>query len=169
MAERHPDYPDVTIKRERRRSMTLKVTPKGDLMLRLPHWIKLSDKRVRDFLKQSVPHLRQHKPPERRRQLHQPEMVRLWAMQWAGKMGVSPGRVQLRDMSRKWGSCSEIGSVTLNTALLYVPVDLVHYVIVHELAHLIHFDHSAAFWATVARYIPDYARCEAALNKYQSW
>ncbi|TVR20509.1 MAG: M48 family peptidase [Anaerolineaceae bacterium] len=169
MAEKHPNFPDVAIKRERRRSMTLKVSPQGDLILRLPHWIKLSDKRVRDFLKQGVPKMRQYKPPERRKQIHQPEMIRMWTMQWASKMGVVPGRIQLRDMSRKWGSCSEIGSVTLNTALYYVPHDLVHYVIVHELAHLIHFDHSPQFWATVGQYIPDYERCEAALNEYQSW
>ncbi len=64
--------------------------------------------------------------------------------------GVSLGVARVR-----WGSCSRRGTMRLNTALLFVPEDLLHYVIVHELAHIPHPNHSPSFWQTVERFVPD--------------
>ena len=82
-------------------------------------------------------------------------------------MQVKPYRVQFRDMYRKWGSCSSRGSVTLNTALQYLPRHLVEYVIVHELAHLTHLNHDAEFWNKVGEFMADYQAHEQELNEYR--
>ncbi len=64
--------------------------------------------------------------------------------------------VQLRYNQSNWGSCSRSGFIRLSTRLLFAPQQVLDYVIVHELAHLIEFNHSPAFWALVASAMPDY-------------
>jgi len=72
--------------------------------------------------------------------------------------------VRLRYNSSNWGSCSSSGAITLSTRLLFAPQVAIDYVIVHELAHMLVFDHSPAFWKEVKRVMPDYARQEKWLN-----
>jgi predicted metal-dependent hydrolase len=72
----------------------------------------------------------------------------------AGDMGLTPARLDLRDTRSRWGSCTRDGRIMLSWRLVMAPVDVQDYVIVHELAHLRHFDHSAAFWTLVDRYAP---------------
>jgi predicted metal-dependent hydrolase len=55
-----------------------------------------------------------------------------------------------------WGSCHSRGVIRLNWRLIQKPLDLVDYVVAHELSHLIEMNHSAAFWRTVERVYPDY-------------
>lgn len=64
--------------------------------------------------------------------------------------------VQLRYNQSNWGSCSRSGFIRLSTRLLFAPPQVIDYVIVHELAHLVEFNHSANFWAVVANAMPDY-------------
>ncbi len=64
--------------------------------------------------------------------------------------------VQMRYNQSNWGSCSRSGFIRLSTRLLFTPPQVLDYVIVHELAHLVEFNHSANFWAVVAKAIPDY-------------
>ncbi|NDJ61147.1 MAG: M48 family metallopeptidase [Chloroflexi bacterium] len=93
-----------------------------------------------------------------------PAEVRRLVMAWAARIGVNPGRVQLRDMYRKWGSCSSKGNITLNTALCRVPRPLAEYVIVHELAHLRVFNHGKDFKALLSAHLPDWREREQALD-----
>ncbi len=55
-----------------------------------------------------------------------------------------------------WGSCSSRGNINLSTCLLFAPPDVIDYVIIHELAHLVEMNHSPRFWALVAKAMPDY-------------
>lgn len=64
--------------------------------------------------------------------------------------------VKLRFATSKWGSCSGRNTVMLNTALLFVPRQVLHYVIVHELTHIEHPNHSTRFWATVGTMLPGF-------------
>jgi predicted metal-dependent hydrolase len=57
---------------------------------------------------------------------------------------------------KRWGSTTKAGIVRINWRVLQCPVSLVDYVLAHELVHLIHEDHSRAFWATLGRIMPDY-------------
>jgi predicted metal-dependent hydrolase len=75
---------------------------------------------------------------------------------WAARMGLQYQRVTIRNPKARWGSCSSTGSINLNWRLIWVPVCLGDYVLVHELAHLLHMNHSPAFWRVVASFVPDF-------------
>lgn len=75
---------------------------------------------------------------------------------WAGAMGLKPTRLSLRGQKTRWGSCSSKGEISLNWKLVAAPPEAMDYVIIHELAHLKHMNHSAAFWNLVEAYCPEY-------------
>lgn len=60
-----------------------------------------------------------------------------------------PRRIALRDTTSRWGSCSSTGTMSFSWRLAFAPVDVMRYVVMHELAHVKHMDHSVEFWATV--------------------
>ncbi len=63
---------------------------------------------------------------------------------------VWPRRIALRDTTSRWGSCSSTGTMSFSWRLAFAPHDVMRYVVMHELAHRRHMDHSAEFWATVS-------------------
>lgn len=60
-----------------------------------------------------------------------------------------PKRIAIRDTSSRWGSCSSSGTMSFSWRLAFAPLDVMRYVVMHELAHKKHMDHSQQFWATV--------------------
>ncbi len=83
------------------------------------------------------------------------ELLFLRTMYWQEKMGVRCKDVKISSARRKWGSCSGKDEIRYAYRLLFVPKDLLDYVVVHELAHIRHKNHSPAFWAEVKKYMPD--------------
>ncbi len=75
-------------------------------------------------------------------------------------------QVRLKYNRSNWGSCSTQGNVNLSTRLLFAPDDVIDYVIIHELAHLIEMNHSPRFWRIVQQAMPDYKGKEAWLKQY---
>jgi predicted metal-dependent hydrolase len=73
----------------------------------------------------------------------------------ARRLGRAPSRFALSDAQTQWGSCTRRGHVRLNWRLVQAPLTLIDYVAAHELAHLVHLDHSPRFWAQVAELCPD--------------
>lgn len=73
----------------------------------------------------------------------------------AQKLGRAPGRFALSDAQTQWGSCTRHGHIRLNWRLVQAPLALIDYVAAHELAHLVHLDHSPRFWSQVAALCPD--------------
>lgn len=74
--------------------------------------------------------------------------------------------VYLKYNHSNWGSCSTNGNVNLSTRLLFAPVEVQNYVILHELAHLIEMNHSDRFWALVESFMPDYPEKERWLKEH---
>lgn len=70
---------------------------------------------------------------------------------------VSPSSVDVRSFSGRWGSCSTKGKMEFNWRVIVAPNRIVDYVVVHELCHLHHHNHSQEFWKCVERVLPDYA------------
>lgn len=71
--------------------------------------------------------------------------------------GFSFSSVSIRKQRSRWGSCSSRGTISLNLKLLFLPPLLVRYIMLHELCHTRHMNHSARFWSEVGRFDPDYA------------
>ena len=67
----------------------------------------------------------------------------------------TPARFALSNAQTQWGSCTRSGRIRLNWRLVQAPLPLIDYVAAHELAHLMHLDHSPRFWAQVAKLCPD--------------
>ncbi|MBD3210804.1 DUF45 domain-containing protein [Candidatus Micrarchaeota archaeon] len=75
-------------------------------------------------------------------------------------------RLTLRDNTSTWGSCSKKGNITLNIRLLFMPLEILDYVIVHELAHTRYMSHGSRFWGLVERVLPDYRERKKWLRNY---
>jgi predicted metal-dependent hydrolase len=104
-------------------------------------------RRVRDFLIQ-----------EAKRE------IRAAVARHAKKLGVVPAKITLRDTTSRWGSCSSSGSLSFSWRLIMAPDFVLDYLAAHEVAHLRHMNHSAAFWTAVARMTTDTERAEAWLK-----
>jgi len=71
-------------------------------------------------------------------------------------IGAKPNRITIKEQKRRWGSCSSQGNLNFNWKAIMAPAAVLDYIIVHELCHLIHFNHSRDFWKLVATILPDY-------------
>ncbi|OGC59334.1 hypothetical protein A3A70_02745 [candidate division WWE3 bacterium RIFCSPLOWO2_01_FULL_42_11] len=71
-------------------------------------------------------------------------------------MGLTIKGLKLSNARMKWGSCSRDGNIRLTWRLIMAPPEIIDYVIVHELAHITHHNHSQDFWSLVESFIPDY-------------
>lgn len=83
----------------------------------------------------------------------------------AASHGLCYRRVGWRNQKTRWGSCSTQRAISLNVRLLFVPIELVDYVMAHELAHLLHPNHSPAFWGFVGQLYPDYRNARSTLRR----
>jgi predicted metal-dependent hydrolase len=81
----------------------------------------------------------------------------------ATEHGFRYANLSLRRQRTRWGSCSTRGTISLNVCLAFQPVDVMRYLLVHELAHTRHMNHSRAFWACVGQACPDWQRLDRAL------
>lgn len=79
---------------------------------------------------------------------------RTWEI--AKPLGFEYKRVRIKNQKTRWGSCSSKRNLNFNLRLMMAPSDAIDYIIVHELCHLAHMNHSKAFWALVAKHCPNY-------------
>lgn len=84
------------------------------------------------------------------------DAVRRAAARWQTQLGVCPTRITVRDQRQRWGSCAPDGTLRFNWRIAMAEPSLLDYVVVHELAHLLHRNHSRDFWAVIERVMPDF-------------
>ena len=163
--------------RSSRKTISLEIRPDGSLLVRAPS--RLSDARIREFVRSKEnwiqTHLRKYhaapvNPPMTQPQLEQLAREALaWfpqrTRQYAPRVGVSYGRITIRAQHTRWGSCSSQGNLNFNCLLMLAPEYVRDYVVVHELCHRKHMDHSPAFWVAVEQVLPDYRKAKQWLKE----
>lgn len=77
-------------------------------------------------------------------------------LHYSGLMGLTYKKITFRQQKSRWGSCSRQGNLSFNWRLIHYSQDVIDYVVIHELSHLKHLNHSSAFWHLVAKYQPAY-------------
>lgn len=90
---------------------------------------------------------------------------------YANRMGVHPTGLRITGAKGRWGSCSGKNSLNFSWRLILAPEHCVDYVVVHELCHILHHDHSTAFWQEVENWFPDWQQCREQLGQLarQPW
>ena len=170
--------PDYTVRRSRRRTMALEVTREGTALVRAP--LRASDTDIARFVDTHRDWLATHMA---RRQAYlaahpapAPQQLEAWRQQakavlpervafWAQRMGVQPAAVTITAARTRYGSCSGKNRLSFSLYLMDCPPAAIEYVVVHELAHIRHHDHSPAFYAGVERYLPDWRARRELLKK----
>ncbi|MEY3002361.1 MAG: hypothetical protein RLZZ428_736 [Pseudomonadota bacterium] len=85
---------------------------------------------------------------------------------WSEVMSLSPRSIRFRKTKRQWGSCSARNDLSFNTMLMKLPLGVIEYVVVHELAHIVHKHHQKAFWELVQKHLPHYQTQKEILKHY---
>ncbi len=166
----------ITVIRSRRRTLALEIRPDCTVTVRAP--LACTDEEIRRFVarKESwiLSHLEKMRSETARmdpasgalRRLSSKELEALAdaamkdlperCAKFAPLVGVSYGRITIRNQKTRWGSCSAAGNLNFNCLLMMAPPEIRDYVVVHELCHRKELNHSARFWAEVERVLPDY-------------
>ena len=88
-----------------------------------------------------------------------------WLAELSAATGLQYSRLQIRRQRTRWGSCSPTGTISLNACLMFQPIPVVNYLLIHELAHTRHLNHSRRFWGLVERFEPGWRELDAALSR----
>ena len=178
MQQRKTDIFTYELVRAKRRSFSLRVAENGAIVVRAPYGVAAEEadrfvERHRDWL---LARLREYERTKFLRPVYtdqEKENGRAQArrileekcLRFARGMGVSYGRITIREQKTRWGSCSARGNLNFNWKLILMPEEIQDYLVVHELAHRIEMNHSPAFWRLVERELPDYRERRAWLKK----
>lgn len=169
--------------RSARKTIGLQVKEDGSVFLRIPN--RLSARALQDFLNREQSWIWQKAEEMQSRikqrkttgatpvdQLSEEELEKIKekigarVRDYSKIMGVTVGRITIRNQKTRWGSCSSKGNLNFNYQLYYLPEELLDYVVIHELAHRRYMNHSADFWAEVEKYCPNYKTYRQQLKEY---
>lgn len=160
---------DYEIIRSRRRTVALEVTREGKVLVRAPQ--RMTREEIDRFVTSHAGWLERAKARVAARQAAHPpltegeiaalrqrarEVLPGKVAHYAAMMGVTPTSVKITSARTRFGSCSGKNGICFSLYLMQYPEAAIDYVVVHELSHIRHHDHSPAFYAEVARVMPDY-------------
>ena len=154
--------------RSDRRTISLEITPSGGVLVRCPHTLSLQY--IDQFVEQKRTWIEKHRAPRLNRPgapaLTMDEINALAdraltdipkrVARFAPVVGVTYGRITIRNQRGRWGSCSGKGNLNFNCLLMLCPEKVRDYVVIHELCHRKEMNHSPRFWALVSQAMPDY-------------
>ena len=167
-----------TVIRSNRRTVGLRLDKDGRLVVRAPYCT--SETEIRRIVeKESAWLAREHERFAARQAAHpEPDEAQRRALiekaktvlppkieHYAALMGVHPTRVTITGARTRFGSCSGKNRLSFSLYLMAYPEAAIEYVVVHELAHIRHHDHSPAFYREVEAYLPDWRECRALLRR----
>ena len=89
------------------------------------------------------------------------------AVEISKRYGFNPAKISVRQAKTRWGSCSSKNCISLNSKLMMCDEKIIEYVILHELCHTVHHNHSKKFWDLVSGFMPDYKVHYGRLKKYR--
>lgn len=172
----------ITVKRSSRKTLGLEVKESGEIFARIP--ARLSDRNLKSFIEQQrewiikksalVQWEREHRQTTNATPVQNLTSAEIENISrkivdrvrfYQKKMGVTVGKVTIRNQKTRWGSCSAKGNLNFNYQIYYLPDELLDYVVVHELAHRRHMNHSEEFWKEVEKYLPMYQQCRKKLRE----
>ena len=176
----HTNNIEFSIIHSSRKSIALELKP-GVLTVRAPK--SMSRREIDDFLESKRGWIEKHlsKMQDRQEALEQlppytMDEIRKLAdkalvvipgrvKKYAPIVGVDYGRITIRNQRSRWGSCSSKGNLNFNCLLMLFSDEVIDYVVVHELCHRKHMNHSAVFYAEVERVFPEYRKCQKWLKE----
>lgn len=162
---------DYQLIRSRRKTLAIEISRDAKVIVRAP--MRLSRQVIEQFLAQKQDWIEEHLQRQLQRKEAHPEpdeaTWQLWKRQakeyipravayYAKLMGVTPTAVRFSRAKTRFGSCSSQNSITFSLRLMDYPREAIDYVVVHELAHIRHKNHSREFYFFVARVMPDYQK-----------
>ena len=163
--------------RKNRKTVSMKLQPDGSVVVTAPVWV--SRRRIDDFVHRHVAWVeRQRRRLAEREKWEEsltPDRVALLKMRaraelppkiahYAERLGVKPTGFKVTSAAKRFGSCNAKNSLCFSWRLMSYPEAAIDYVVVHELCHILHHDHSRAFYAAVAAVMPDYKQRETLLK-----
>lgn len=170
----------MEIIRSNRRTISIEIKPSG-IIVRAPR--RISSQEISAFVLKKKAWIEKHWSHMQERQqvreqhgAYTPEELKALAEKalvvipekvrhYAPLVGVDFGRITIRNQRTRWGSCSSKGNLNFNCLLMLLPDDVIDSVVVHELCHRKHMNHSPRFYAEVERVFPEYKRCNKWLNE----
>ena len=170
---------EYTLIRSSRRTLGLEITADLRIVVRAPK--RCSQRQITDFVARHEDWIRDHLAiqqrraaaaaaravtPEQEAELRRraAEYIPARVARYAPVVGVVPTGVKITSAQKRFGSCNGKNSLCFSWRLMQYPPEAIDYVVVHELCHILHHDHSAAFWSAVARVMPDYKQRQALLR-----
>lgn len=170
-----------TLKRSNRKTIGLEVKTDGQVLVRAPRF--LSDAKIRAFVKQHEKWILKHQELVRKRAESNAEVEKLTETElqelaekalryipqrvawYAPKIGVTYGRITIRNQKTRWGSCSSKGNLNFNCLLMLTPPEVIDSVVVHELCHRKEMNHSKRFYEEIDKVFPEYKKWHGWLKK----
>lgn len=158
--------------RSNRKTVSLEITPAGEILVRAPQFMSKAD--IDGFVLSKSDWLEKHLQKRQRAldtlqeqgrftktEIHKMADLALKVIPqkveyYARLLGVTYGRITIRNQKTRWGSCTSNGNLNFNCLLMMTPEEILDYVVVHELCHRKEMNHSAKFWAQVEKVLPDY-------------
>lgn len=175
---------EIKIIRSSRRTLSLEITKEAKVLVRAPYQISQSeiDRFVQEKYRWVKKHLEEAEKKLAERKAHPIERMSIKEIQeladragrilpgkaayFAPVVGVTYGRITIRNQKTRWGSCSSKGNLNFNCLLMLAPDSVQDYVVVHELCHRLEMNHSPRFWSEVERVLPDYRTAKQWLKEH---